>query len=120
MNGQPGPLLPAGNTQIGCSKVFQSGTVLAHLMRKNRCFWVKNGVKMIKKQSFLRVLGLKNSVFGLKTGFERANMGCNNRVFECFLAVFRGKIVSTVSVVPLVPVEQRGVNRVVWVAWLRA
>jgi len=46
---------------------------------------------MVKKQSFLHV-------FWQKMGFKRAKMDCNNRVFGCFLALFRAKSVPTVPI----------------------
>ena len=52
-------------------------------MRKYRCFSIENVVKIVKKQSFLSVILLKNDVFGLKLGLILD-------VITAFLGVFRG------------------------------
>jgi len=56
----------AGNAQIICTKVYQIGAIWHYNMRKYRCFSTKNVVKIVKKQSFLSVIWLKNGVFGLE------------------------------------------------------
>jgi hypothetical protein len=67
MSGKPGPeAMPTSN------QVFQFGTIRAFNWCKKRYSSGKKEIKIIKKQSFLGKIWLKNAVFGAKMGVKTA------------------------------------------------